>query len=355
MEKSTPVKPFVLPKHGVENLNHAAPKSLSASYFHPAFTGKEKFIKEFENLMDLALENPQKMTSEFQYRLSNLFRKTAEINSETFINNGADSEVYRYSDKYAFKIPIGETSFPDIEWIKIDERKLDINNQLDAYFGGEIGQMGYVSILKNADPQRIAIPIGAPFGFEKEEVRLKKYYLDNKCAQKVAALPQSAFDKIAMNFKKLNTIPPKYCITKYYNFDCINPNNFLIVGDEIKITDELWPTNHPNTVGGMLSAFITRINPHIPAEPDVLLTPDRKEIFKKCIIANEKAELPFLHEKDVDTLSTEFIENLEKAIKLAEIKTDFRSLIKKLKEFRQTFPDMDKRINAVEDYLDDLK
>lgn len=359
-----PVKPFQLQKMQNNKANSVYLPDLSSTYFHPAyfhpsFRANIEQIKEFDNLLGFVTANPKKIEEKIIKKLGVLFKQNAELTSKNFINEGTEGSVYRFSDKYVFKIPEGETEISSEEF-KICNNNL--GNRLETYYGGKIAKVDNISILKNADPQGVAIPVG--ISYDSSIVENAAEYEKNVYILKLATIPQESFDKVAKDFKTLNNFTcNKENYQKYYSFDYINPNNFLLIDDKIRIVDHLEKTSdqNSNNLTRLLKVLITQLNWFIKAYFEEVLVPKRKDIFKKCILANEKSELPLnfnIYEQNI----------LKKALDLADIKTPYagipdkglpyarlpyQSLLDKLNEYRN-IPNMNERLKTVEEYLDSL-
>jgi len=321
-------------------------RGLSPVYFHPSFktsfTGGASHIKEFSDLMDVFNKNPKKMTSELALKMEDLFSKVLESNHNEafFIGGGTFGDVYRINDKYVFKtvknIEVEKKGFT------LAEEK--IGKGLNQWFGGIKAQIGNISILENADPKGTAVVGGVPM-FVMGKEKIEQHYF-NVFFPRAVSMPQKAFDKLAMDFKKLNSAPPA-SEGRYYSFDIRNLNNFLLLeSDEIRTVDELRPIGdeNPNNLISMLKVFLTRYRNNSPITFDEKVVPQRKNILKKCILANEKAELPIAFSSAEQSI-------VDFALHLAGAKPKGAELLEKLEFLRENIPDLGERMNAVEEYL----
>lgn len=321
----------------------------AANSFNPSFKSNID-VKRFEELFKIALDNPSNVTKDLSNDLKKLFLQTFSIKTNKFINGGRDNRVYRYSEQYAVKLPIGLDK-PE-EWRNFDVKGNKLSNDLDIYYGEELAELGNTSLMYNADPFERALPIGAKL--EESNIKnIEEFYYDIKeFPQKLAQLPQQAYDKLAQNFKKLNTITYK---TNNNNlcFEPYNPNNFLIDKDSFKITDSLMvddDNNELNNITKMLLPFICKLSGYVETKEGqqwLKYIALRAEIFKKCLLASEKEELPLnLYAFDDGYL--------KKSLVLSGKNSESETVIDDLKKFRKDIPDVNARIPIIAEYFDKL-
>lgn len=150
-----------------------------------------------------------------------------------------------------------------------------------------------------------------------------------------------------MNFKILNNIP---AFRESYCFDYHNPNNFLLVGNEIRIVDDidLVKTPNPNNLTALLTPFLHSLNAYKTAKYEESFAKDRGIIFEKSILAHEKAEL-FINPFDKRGMGI-----LDSTLSLTELKTTGTELIKTLEEFRSKIPNVETRLEHVKNYLESI-
>ena len=309
-------------------------------------SAKDKHIKEFSDLLTIVCTNSEKNNQNELDKLGNLLSEVikSNMNPENYIGAGKTGKIYRIDNKYVFK----KFKF-EFEEKKANNFELDtnsVNEKIPNWCGGPVASSNNILILKNADPKGIAVPVGVPFEIVNDAQA--EHYYKNIYLQKCANMPQHAFDNLANDFKTLNSSFKRD--TYYRYFDTYNPNNFLLVGDEIKIVDDICETefDNPNNLTSMLKVFLLRYSVDIEASFEKALVPQRRKILEKCIIANEKAELPidyFYHENCI----------LEESLNLVDIKSTHESLLAKIREFRNNIPDKNQRIDAVKEYLNTLE
>lgn len=325
------------------------PANLSPAYFHPSFSGiNPKHAKEFSQLLDNMIAHPQKIQDNHYLKASTLLEKiveSAQKDKNIIINTGGSGNVYKIDDKYVIKIRNYFMGFEDsLDYnLKINENSNPMG--LKSWFGDIVAKSEGITIMRNADPEGIQIPVGAPF--KGTSLTIMDYYKNNKCISKLAELPQKSFDEFAQDLKILNENLNTNAKT-VYKFDYENPNNFLIVGDKIRAVDDLdHYVNSINSLDDMLIAFIHKINAHNIASFDEDLVLDRQNVFKKCVLACEKNEIP-IHEKSA-ICAKKRIDNI---LMYSKMNTNYNDLVLKLEELRNKFPNMDERLKALSNFLD---
>lgn len=344
-----------------EKFNHSQIKASTATpaYFHPSFCGGKslKVSTKVKKAIKTNLENKEKFNESFKQALDAL-KKEGKL-----IAKGHENEVYKINDKYVLKI-IANSDGPFYSPTVNDNSKL---KGLKVWDGQVLAEIGPAKILRNADPKGDAMQCGAPSfrsSIDIGNIKSKKYgefldeyytgvkeYYNEKYLPKMTALPQSAFDNVAKDLKTLNSLKDE----KYYSIMSQDPANFLIVGDKIKIVGQVKKTygKNVNCVTQMLNPFLckyhgdgdSRFKPLF----DEKLVPMRKEIFKKCIIASEKAQLPL----ELDYFDTNVLNESAKlaGFESTETEKSGERIKNKLIEYRNEIPNLSQRIKKVEEYL----
>lgn len=324
------------------------PANLSPAYFHPSFKGGAENVAEFSKLLDSAIANPSGMNDALSQKMESLLNSIISIIKQNNINSGLSSHVHKLDDNYVIKFPLDED--PEIKGFKINHDKLC--RILKLWHGGVVAKTGNISIMKNADPKGIMVPVGIPFGLSfRDPDKISSYY-NQHCLPKLVNMPQEAFDKVADDFATLMSYSKEK--NSVYRFDDINPNNFLLVENEIKIVDEIENNEikSPNDLWSMINVFVGKINFMLYARQNVETEPQKRLVLKKCILASEKAQL----NSDISTLSGYEKQYINNALQICGIKnTDCEELAKQLNDIRQKNPDMSKRLSDVSEYLDSLK
>jgi len=323
---------------------------LSKDTFCPAFKGGEADVIKFSKLLDNFQQTSPKEQPLLLKELNGLFEKVFDHitkDPKHFIGSGSSNNVYKIDENYVLRanMELGQASF-DASGLKVVDNNKTTEN-LKTYYGAKLFRSGDIAILKNADPDKTAIPLGKPFLDDYDERLNSRSFcakMDEqfeKSVKKLATLPQKAYDKIAADMKLLETTQPVMF------FDYKNPNNFLIVNDEIRTVDDIVKSdrNGRNNLSSMLQAFLTEEQVSFPSIFNENLVGSRQEILKKCILSGEKNELDFGGD-DLNKIFT-------KSLRLAGYDTQ-QPLLQKLKDIRKEYPDINKRMDAVAEILGKL-
>lgn len=218
------------------------------------------------------------------------------LTPENFLNKGRESKVYKISDKYVAKVKRGFYAKDAVKFYNMTHLPDKRFSSLDFYYGEPVIRLGNTEILKNATPTNDFICCGTSYRGAHSATLDEIQNYENIFVPKCAALPQESYDKFAKGLAELNKISTrKMNLSKvYYTPDIINPNNILISDNDFKIVDKLDKTNQkePNTLFTMLEPLLLRLSPESYARFNEKLLQPRNEIFKKCLIASEKAQLP---------------------------------------------------------------
>lgn len=287
----------------------------------PAFGAyyKSSFSRHLEHTL-LSGEKPERLIQEFDQ----ILRTKKNISSK--MGQGKYGEVFRIDDFYVFKTYFGQD--PKIGELKIYKENPFKN--LKTYFGKVIAQIGNVEIIKN-------VTCDTKNFLQMANVKKEGVQAFNQSLKEFAALPQQAFDNLAHDFAKLNEIRKGNI---FYKFDTANPNNFIKVGKEIRIVDDIdWvPCEKPNTFYHLLRLFLQN-------NGDLQL---KKEALKKCALACEKHQLPL--DTDYKYLKT-YVEEL---FTNAGLKDNFEQYFQKIMQLRSSEPNKTARLEQVKQYLETL-
>ena len=303
----------------------------------PAFCGyRSKFTQELDKFIasaSLKKDTPaqKSLVEQFKTLLPDITKP------ENKMGEGNYGTVYRIDDEYALKLPHRRTNTSDEEFVL---NPGTVVGKLKTYYGGFIAMIGDAKILKNARQSSNHLPAGIKDGIT--DCWQKSSYYRDKYLPRFAALPQSAFDNVAADFKTLSR--------ENKSFDTINPNNFLADGDELKIIDDLENPNDKffNTLAGMVKVFLTSFDRNTPAEFDVLSVGSRRILLKKIILAGEKYELDF-------GSSMPEVKELNEALRLSDIQEPWSEIRRNLINIRRRCPDITERLKKVEEYLEELE
>ena len=230
---------------------------------------------------------------------------------ENFLNSGKESKVYKISDNYVARIKRGKYENNAIHCYDIAQNPNRKFNSLSIYYGEPVVKLGNIEILRNATPNQFTTCGIVWKGKYPTKEAINKYH--EEFIPTCAAVPQEGYDEFAKCLKKLNGIRhrnlnPLNKINEHmpenshngfgkkisYTLDVINPNNVLISDNSFKLVDSFFKVSskNPNSVYTMLEPLLIRLTPDKCAEFDAKTAPLKKNIFRKILIASEKAELP---------------------------------------------------------------
>ena len=264
------------------------------------------------------------------------------INKKNLIGYGFFGEVYKIDEKLVLKI--GKGHYYVAEDIA-DQAELGKNTfkNLKTYYGEEILKIGNIRILRNTGSH---IPAGAIKSNEKgrlTEAEKVEYYVQ-KYLPTFSKVPQESYDDVAMDFFKLNQM--RTSNGSFYEFDSNNPANVLLVGDKLKLVDEIDSSSleNQNSVGKLLEILLNKKDTFDNIDGYGESLNYAQEIFSKVIIATEKANLPYCTREKDSKVWAQLMEKLN-------IKSDFMTIIEDLSNIRYTNFDQASRISKIEDYL----
>lgn len=216
----------------------------------------------------------------FQFTLmKNIFKLTKQDN---FIAEGHDAVVFRISDEFVSR----HQKYDKSDKLKISLVKKIENpfEDIKSYFGHPIFESGFMKILKNANPNGKFMPCGTPLHIDLTPptlAEIKKY--EKEYLPLCASLPQESFDELVKDFKKLGN--------KKLLPDVVNPANIIITENKFKIVDGLDKIKYNATLFDVLRMLLIKYSQGFYAEPKPQLFELRKEIFRKSLIAGEKADI----------------------------------------------------------------
>lgn len=224
-----------------------------------------------------------------------------------YVGGGSFNKVYKIDDYYVMRIPYN--SILNTEYFYLGAMKLPENTVLNraaeglkCYYGNPVARFGNVNILRNAMEDKIVMSCGLDNNMLLLEDKLKYF---SKYLEEFANLPQSAYDRLAFDFKYMNNYRTKNNFT--YSYDILNAKNFMKVADEIRVVDDIDNEevlfHDKNRLTTLLQVFF---------QPDRLLPAACLEeqdiknmhlIFKKCVLAAVKVNLPY---DDIEMLAPRY-------------------------------------------------
>lgn len=216
--------------------------------------------------------------------------------------SGMRGFVSRLDDNFVLKAPHWfKKATPDCIKRNCAQGQVHLNKfeAVKDYYGHHLMTFGDISIMKNATAPGDYVRVGRPFEMALDDGGFD--YYSNTYLPTCSSLPQKTFDRLADNLKTLNGIVSGRF---HYEPDTLNPNNFLIFKDQIRIVDDMdcIMIDEPNTLTTMLRPLINNTSTDEKAVFIPELVPMRKEIFKKSSVAAVKNELP---------LASSFLEEAE--------------------------------------------
>ncbi len=267
------------------------------------------------------------------------------ISPERFIGSGFWGEVYAIDKNLAAKISKGAVDTHEFLAGGFKQGK-NVFAGLKTYFGEVLGKIGRVEILKNIGEH---IPAGVPSKEMKnmQSIEECETYYREKYLPLFAKVPQKSYDALIKDIAVLNKM--KYSQDEYYIYDSRNPGNIVLAGDRLLLTDGMDTINASdyNTVGKVLETMLYKLTSYrfIPDFGDNVS--DAREIFRKIIIASEKADLPY------DTRIVD--EDIWKVVLLnCKINLKPDEFIFNLEKIRGNQPDIRKRLPEIEKFLDNV-
>lgn len=267
-----------------------------------------------------------------------------KMRADRKIGEGFHGEVYKIDDKYVLKIHKHHRPYADI-MDNIPKQKFA---SLKTYYGEPVATFSDIKILKNVSSNGKHIQAGIPEKFSRTmtEEQCKKY-LENVYLPIFSEVPQKSFDAIAKDCDTLNKMGSEYVT---YEFDYLNPNNFVLVGKTIRITDVIskGSTENPNTVSDLLYVFIQKSGLDTYVEYSKKAEPFRRELLKKIVLAGMKHNLPLgdnpYGRKVWQVVSTDLCKSEEYHL----------TIIDKLAKLQKEIPDTKLRLKKTEEYLDEI-
>ena len=265
---------------------------------------------------------------------------------ENFINKGRESKVYKISDKYVAKIKRGYDENSAIHFYNFTKLPDKRFNQLDIYFGEPVIKLGNIEILKNATPSKDFLCCGTKYKGPHSATLDEYMDYENNFIPRCSNIPQESYDKFAKGLADLNKIhDSKIDFSKiYYTPDIINPNNILISDNQFRIVDKLDKTKQkePNTLFTMLEPLLLRLSPESYANYKESLVEPRYNIYKKCLIAATKANLPL-----ENSLKYEYSDYYLASI----LKTYFTDTHDNLAKMRNQGVSLENRLNYITNHI----
>lgn len=260
------------------------------------------------------------------------------------IGEGFHGEVFKIDDKYVLKIHKNYKPYADI----MDEVPKQKFTSLKTYYGEPVASFLDVKILNNVSSNGKHIQAGIPQKYSRTmtEEQCKKY-LEKVYLPIFSEVPQKSFDAIAKDCDTLNKLGTD---DVSYTFDYLNPNNFVLVGKTLRITDIIskGSVENPNTLSDLLYVFLQKTGLDTYAEYSKKAEPMRRELFKKIVLAGMKHNLPL-----GDTTYGRKVWQIT-ANELCKAKEYHLTILDNLAKLQKEIPDTKLRLKKTEEYLDGI-
>lgn len=276
---------------------------INQNNYHPSFCAyyKSSFARRFEKAIATG-EGTQELSDEFVKIL-----KTRRNEQSKMGTSGMYGSVYRLDDYYVFKTYHVDRDLKTQPFKRVFDERFQ---GFKTYCGNVLARFGKIEIIANATRDKrkfVELARASEQGAEAYGKSLKEF----------ASLPQKQFDMLAQDFAKLNGIADGHL---FYTFDTHNPNNLLKIGRSLKLVDEIsiTPCEKPNDIFAFLRAFIQEGRD----------TDTKKAVFKKCILASEKSQLP------MESAHKYLPSHMEEIFENAGVNDTFENFYTRMNEFR---------------------
>ncbi len=276
------------------------------------------------------------------------FRDVFEKHNRKEYSMGAGNynRVYKIDDFYVMRYPFSTFS-PKINAFRRPHNSVQnrIGNCLKTYYGATQAEFGEVQILKNACEDKDFVICQTLEKISNYPDRVN--YFTQVYLPAFASLPQSAYDNLACDLKLMNKFKSKE--GNSYCYDILNPRNFIKVGDEIRVVDEIENSGTLYTSGNnlatLLDIFFSSTHGILERSYSVEDKENLKNIFIKCILAAENAGLDWGDYEKIAGPVSNYLHNIGVSGDLKRI----QHAIKKIDE-----PDYSKRNEVIKNTLDKM-
>ena len=327
----------------INQQNYIQSKTRTAKKQSVNFKG---YTTLFSKELDKVLKNGRPQWKQEQ-KLVNLLNEVMgrKIKSANLIGEGHYGRVYKLDSKYVLKVLDKEQIFSGM-LTGLSRGKF---KNLKTYYGEHIAEFEDVYVLKNLSPHSLHMPVGVPQKFSKvySQKDCENYYA-KVYLPLFAKIPQKSYNAIAKDCKELN----KMSNGEYFlNFDYCNPNNFVLYGKSLRITDDIYNTSleNPNTAADLLEVFLDKMSrtETAPNLDDQNALYYRREILKKLVIAANNCKLPLGDNISCCEGEWKYILN-----KICKIKSLHFNVLENLKAMQAEIPDRIRCVNATKKYMD---
>lgn len=160
-----------------------------------------------------------------------------------------------------------------------------------------------------------------------------------------ASLPQAAYNDLASDLKLMNSF--KAVDGRNYCFDILNPRNFIKVGNEIRVVDDIENSGtiykSGNNLATLLDIFFSSTHGILESSYSMKDRQNMKDIFIKCIVAAENSGLEWGDYEMIAGTFSSYMKNIG-------LSSDLKSIKKAVKNIKETDPE--KRAKIIAETLD---
>lgn len=228
---------------------------------------------------------------------------------------GAFNKVYKIDDFYILRINNWADNKKTFFKRPVYTFEEDLVSQLSCYYGNPKANFGDIQVLKNAIGDKDFVIAGTLIN---DNYFAQRDYFTNKYLPAFANLPQKAYNDLAKDIKILSD--------NYYCFDMSNPNNFIKVGEEIRVVDDITSLKSEFFFyTPMLYTLLSSGNLFSDLKPEDYK--NMQTIIKKTVIAMQNANLDW----NIEERSSRYSDALQAANLELNIK-EIYAAVKDLKD-----------------------
>ena len=321
----------------------STPQFKNYNNYQPNFQGNSRNL---QTAIDNALRKSS-LTDGDMLELSSKIKKAVNdvLTPEKYIEEGSHNAVYKITKKYVARIPLGEKINPQ----DLPEKPSfgeGLFKSLHNYFGEAIVKLGNFQILKNVGHH---VPAGVPEHFAQKVGKggVNRYYRE-KYLPRFAKITQGSYNDFAQDIARLNEVklgPHSFCL-----FDSINPNNVVAHSGKLYLVDEIntmYDKSYANTTAKLLEVFLVRATKDYEAPDAGNKIKYVRTIFKKLIIAADRASLLHADTKEDYTL-------WKKALTKCKFNVPASEILNKLDDIQYRVKDPNERTALVKNYFNRL-
>ena len=301
---------------------------------------KSAFSQHLETVLSSRSDAVQENLLKIEFK--DVFEKHNK--KEFSMGAGNFNRVYKIDDFYVMRYPF-TTFSPRIDSFRrpIDTYQTRIGKQLKSYYGVTQAEFGEVQILKNACEDKDFVICQTLENIANYNDRVD--YFTQKYLPAFASLPQAAYNDLASDLKLMNSF--KAVDGRNYCFDILNPRNFIKVGNEIRVVDDIENSGtiykSGNNLATLLDIFFSSTHGILGSSYSMKDRQNMKDIFIKCIVAAENSGLEWGDYEMIAGTFSSYMKNIG-------LSSDLKSIKKAVKNIKETDPE--KRAKIIAETLD---